>query len=146
VAGAWSDEAGERIAQVSARLGLQRGFVVHGSDGLGELTVTGTSTVFSVHEDVVDRLTLHPRDFGLDVHPLKEIEGGDATVNRAIAESVLEGKKGAPRDVVVMNAALALVAAGRTRDYRTAAEQAASAIDSGTAQWKLVQLRAAMGV
>jgi anthranilate phosphoribosyltransferase len=144
VAGTWSDDAAEMIAEVSARLGLQRGFVVHGSDGLAELTVTGTSTVFSIHDGVVDRLTVHPRDFGLEVRSADEIEGGDAAVNRAIAESVLAGQQGAARDVVVMNAALALVAAGRTPDYRAAAEEAAEAIDSGTAQWKLVQLRAAM--
>ena len=146
VAGTWSDDAAERIARVSARLGLQRGFVVHGSDGLAELTVTGPSTVFSVCDGVVGRLTLHPRDFGLEVHSVEEIEGGDATVNRAIAESVLGGQKSAARDVVVMNAALALVAAGRSGDYRVAAEEAAASIDSGTAQWKLVQLRAAMDV
>jgi anthranilate phosphoribosyltransferase len=102
--------------------------------------------VFSIHDGVVDRLTVHPRDFGLDVRSADEIEGGDAVINRAIAESVLGGKRGAARDVVVMNAALALVAAGRTGDYRAAAEEAAEAIDSGIAQWKLVQLRAAMDV
>ena len=144
VAGTWSDDAAERIAQVSARLGLQRGFVVHGSDGLGELTVTGTSTAFSIHNGVVDRLTLHPRDFGLAVHPAAEIEGGDAERNRAIAESILAGEKGAPRDIVIMNAALAIIAAGKASRYTEAAAQAAESIDSGTSHWKLVQLRAAM--
>jgi anthranilate phosphoribosyltransferase len=146
VAGTWSEEAAERIAQVSARLGLKRGFVVHGSDGLGELTTTGTSAAFSIHEGVVDRLTLHPRDFGLNVSSSAEIEGGDAARNRTIAESVLAGDKGAPRDIVVMNAALALVAAGKAADYKDGAEQAAASIDTGTAHWKLVQLRAAMAM
>jgi anthranilate phosphoribosyltransferase len=144
VAGTWSDEAAEKIALVSARLGLRRGFVVHGSDGLGELTVTGTSTVFSIHDGVVDRLTLHPRDFGLPVSAAADIQGADVARNKAIAESVLGCEKSPARDIVVMNAALAIVAAGLDEGYRPAAERAAESIDAGTAQWKLVQLRAAM--
>ena len=142
VAGTWSDDAAEMIAQVSARLGLQRGFVVHGSDGLGELTITGASTVFSIQNGAVSRLTLRPGDFGLDVQPAAGIAGGDARQNRAIAERVLAGQKGAPRDIVIMNAALALIAAGKCANYLQAAAAAAESIDSGAAQEKLVQLRA----
>ena len=70
--------------------------------------------------------------------------GGDADRNRQVAEGVLEGKKGAPRDIVVMNAALALMSAGRALGYDDGARLAAQSIDSGAARWKLVQLRAAM--
>ena len=144
VAGTWSDAAAEMIAQVSARLGLQRGYVVHGSDGLGELTITAASTVFSIHNGVVDRLTLRPQDFELEPRAATEIEGGDAERNRGIAESILAGDKGAPRDIVLMNAGLALMAAGKCTGYLQAAAAAAESIDTGAAHWKLVQLRAAM--
>jgi len=105
------------------------------------LTITGSSTVFSVERESVERLTLAPEDFGLDRQPLAAIQGGDAARNREIAESVLEGRPGAARDIVLMNSALALIAAGRTRNYRDAVEIAAESIDSGAARSRLDQLR-----
>jgi anthranilate phosphoribosyltransferase len=141
VAGTWSEAAAEKVAGALARLGVGRAFVVHGSDGLGELTITGSSTVFSVECESVERLTLAPEDFGLDRQPLAAIQGGDAARNREIAESVLEGRPGAARDIVLMNSALALIAAGRTQDYREAAAIAAESIDSGAARSRLDQLR-----
>jgi len=140
VAGTWSDDAAEKIAKALARLGLQRGFVVHGSDGLGELTIAGHSTVFSIGDGPVERRTLTPEDFGLEIQPLGEIRGGDIEKNKAIAESVLAGEKGVARDIVLMNAALALHAAG-AKDLIEAMERAAESIDSGAAAAKLNQLR-----
>jgi anthranilate phosphoribosyltransferase len=141
VVGTWSDDAAEKIAGALARLGTRRALVVHGSDGLGELTITGTSIVFAVEAGRVERLTVSPEDFGVGRHPHKSIAGGDAERNHQIAESVLSGAKGAPRDVVLMNAGIALLAAGIAKDYREGAERAAESIDSGAALRKLQLLR-----
>src|SRR5690242_6535391 len=142
VAGTWSDEAAEKIAGAMARLGAVRAYVVHGSDGLGELTVTGPSAVFAVQHGTVSRIEVSPADFGLKEHPGEAIAGGDATQNRDIAESILNGESGAPRDIVLMNAALALVAADKASDFREAVIRAEESIDSGAARAKLNQLRA----
>lgn len=141
VAGTWSDDAASKIAGALARLGLQRGYVVHGSDGLGELTLAGPSTVFYVHGGDVERLTLSPEDFGLAIGSLEAIHGGEIGRNRAIAESVLRGEKGAARDVVLINAALALHTARPEWGLIEALEWAAESIDSGAAGRKLQRLR-----
>jgi anthranilate phosphoribosyltransferase len=145
VAGTWSDEAAEKIAGAMARLGSDRGYVVHGSDGLGELTVTGPSTVFAIRHGAVSRIELSPADFGLSVQSGDGIRGGDIEINRAIAVSVLDGDPGAPRDIVLMNAALALVAAGKAVDFREGIARAAESIDSGAAKDKLNRLRELVG-
>jgi anthranilate phosphoribosyltransferase len=141
VCGTWSDEAAGKIAGALALLGLERGFVVHGSDGLGEVTITGPSTVFSVRGGTVERMTVTPEQFGFEPQPGEAILGGDAEVNRAIAESILRGDRGAARDIVLMNAALALIAAEKTGDFKEGAAIAAESIDSGAARAKLNQLR-----
>jgi len=146
VAGTWSDEAAEKIAGAMARLGSHRAYVVHGSDGLGELTITGPSTVFAVQHGAVSRMELSPSDFGLERQPgdggiLGGIRGGDVEQNRAIAESILNGERGPARDIVLMNAALALVAAGKASDFREGVMRAEESIDSGAARGKLNQLR-----
>jgi anthranilate phosphoribosyltransferase len=141
VAGTWSDEAAEKIAGAMARLGSLRAFVVHGSDGLGELTITGPSAVFAVQHGGVSRMELSPADFGLRQQPGDGILGGDVEQNRAIAESILNGERGPARDIVLMNAALALVAAGKIQDFRDGVMRAEESIDSGSARGKLNQLR-----
>ncbi len=144
VTGTWSDEAAEKIAGALARLGLERGYVVHGSDGLGELTVTGPALVFDVRSGTLSRLTLAPEDFGLPRHPFEKLLGGDAARNRAMIEAILAGERGAPRDIVLMNSALALVAAGKANDWKSGVDLAAESIDSGAANAKLAALREAM--
>jgi anthranilate phosphoribosyltransferase len=141
VAGTWSDEAAEKIAGAMARLGCLRAYVVHGSDGLGELTITGSSTVFRVENGTVSRIELMPEDFGLQIQGKAAIQGGDVECNRAIAEAVLEGEPGPARDIVLMNAALALIAASGVPDFREAMGKARESIDSGAARSKLNQLR-----
>jgi anthranilate phosphoribosyltransferase len=141
VAGTWSEEAAEKIGGAMARLGAVRAYAVHGSDGLGELTITGPSTVFAVQHGTVSRVTVSPPDFGLKEHPAESIAGGDAAQNRAIAESILNGESGAPRDIVLMNAALALVAAEKASDFREGVMRAEESIDSGAARAKLNHLR-----
>jgi anthranilate phosphoribosyltransferase len=146
VCGTWSEEAAEKIAGALGLLGLERGFVVHGSDGLGEMTITGPSTVYSIRQGMVKKMTLAPSDFGIDDQPGAEaLLGGDAQRNRAIAESILSGNKGPARDVVVVNAGLAIVAAGIASGFREGAAMAAESIDSGAARRKLARLRLATG-
>ncbi len=140
VAGTWSEEAARKIAGALARLGLQRGYVVHGSDGLGEVTITGPSTVFLICDRAVERLTLSPEDFGFDPQAPETIRGGDIGQNKAIAESVLRGEKSPARDIVVINAALALHTAKPSVNLRDAAAEAAESIDSGAALNKLHRL------
>jgi len=141
VAGTWSDEAAEKIAGAMARLGSVRAYVVHGSDGLGELTLGGPSTVFAVQHGAVSRTDVLPGDFGLKEQPSSAIPGGDAQLNRAIAESILNGESSAARDIVLMNSALALVAAEKAADFREGVARAEESIDSGAAREKLTQLR-----
>src|SRR5665213_1995081 len=141
VFGTWSDEAAGKIAGALALLGIDRAFVVHGSDGLGEVTITGPSTVFSVRDNAVDRFTIAPRDFGFEPRDIAGVRGGNAETNRAIAESILAGEPGAPREIVLINAAVALVAAGKAMDFREGCARAAESIDSGAASRKLTQLR-----
>jgi anthranilate phosphoribosyltransferase len=141
VAGTWSDETAEKIAGAMARLGSHRAFVVHGSDGLGELTITGPSTVFAVQHGAVSRLELSPEDFGLKQRPGESIAGGDVQQNSAVAESILRGEHGPARDIVLMNAALALVAASGASDFREGVTRAEESIDSGAARDKLNRLR-----
>jgi anthranilate phosphoribosyltransferase len=141
LAGAWSESAAERIAGALARLGLRRGFVVHGCDGLDELTITGPSIVFSVGNGDVQRHVITPEDFGLERASKDAIRGGDVQRNREFAQSVLAGERGPARDVVLLNAALALVAAERVSDYGGAIEAAENSIDSGRASAKLEALR-----
>lgn len=141
VAGTWSVEAAEMIAGASARLGLQRGFVVHGDDGMGEVTISAPTTVFSIRNGSVEKLRLTPEDFGFEMQPLEAIKGGDVAYNKAITEAVLKGQQGAPRDTVVMNAAMGIIAAGKTESWREAAGLAATSIDSGAALRALDELR-----
>ncbi len=135
--GTGSAAVAEKLANALVLLGLQRGFVVSGSDGLGEVTVTGPSTVFSIANGQAEKLTLTPADFGLPVSPLEALGGGDRETNRAIIEAVLGGETGARRDIVVMNAALALIAAGKAAGWHDGARLAEATIDSGAALAKV---------
>ncbi|MEP6714369.1 MAG: anthranilate phosphoribosyltransferase [Terriglobia bacterium] len=141
VSGTWSDEAAGKIAGAMARLGLRRGYVAHGSDGLGEVTITGPSTVFEVRDGQVSQTTVTPEDFGLRVQSGESLQGGDAERNRAIAEAIFAGERGGPRDIVLVNSALALIVAGKASSYKDGAALAAESIDSGAARLKLIELR-----
>ncbi len=141
VTGTWSDEAAEMIAGACAKLGLERGFVVHSDDGMGEVSIAAPTTVFAIRDGAVERLRLTPQHFGFHFQPLDAIRGGDVAYNKAIAEAVLHGQHGAPRDTVIMNAALGLIAAEKTESWQEAAAIAAQAIDSGAAIKALEDLR-----
>src|SRR5689334_4779377 len=142
IAGAPSDHAAELIAGALARLGLRRGFVVHGSDGLDEITTTGPTLAFEIRDGAVERRTLTPSDFGVPTARPEQLKGGDAVCNLAIAESVFSGEHGACRDIVIANAAAAFVAAGRAATFIEGAAIAAESIDSGAAREKARALAA----
>lgn len=118
-------------------LGLHRALVVHGSDGLDEITITGPTRIAEVREGQVRTYEVTPEEFGLERAPLNDIFGGDAVLNAQLIRGVLEGKQSARRDVVLLNAAAALVAAGKADHLRDAVPLAATAIDSGAAATKL---------
>ncbi len=121
-------------------LGTHRAFVVHGLDGLDEITITGATRVAEVREGLVHSYEITPEEFDLNRAPLEELSGGDAKTNAEIVRAILSGEKSAKRDIVLMNAAAALVAAGKTEHLREAASIAAASIDSGVAARKLENL------
>jgi anthranilate phosphoribosyltransferase len=140
LAGAPSPHAAELIAGALAALGLERGFVVHGSDGLDEITTTGPTLAFEICRGEVQRRTLLPGDFGIQTARLEDLKGGDRQRNCAIAWAVLEGARGPQRDVVLVNAAAALVAGGKAHDFLEGVALSAAAIDSGAARAKAAEL------
>jgi anthranilate phosphoribosyltransferase len=142
IVGAPSAAAARLMAQALAQLGLYRGFVVHGSDGLDEITTTGPTLVLEIASGAVREYTVTPDDFGLPAASAEDLRGGDAETNDRIAREILAGVRGPRRDIVLANAAAALVAAGKARDFREGVALAADSIDSGAARRKLEELAA----
>ena len=140
--GAPSEEAAELMAQALAALGLPRGFVVHGSDGLDEITTTGATLVYEIRAGDVERRSITPEDFGVAPASAEDLKGGDAADNAGIVRAVLSGAAGPQRDIVLVNASAALVAAGQVQDFSAGLRVAAAAIDSGAARNKLERLAA----
>ena len=140
VVGVYSADLVEKLAEALSMLGLHRALVVHGSDGLDEITITGPTRVAELRDGQVHTYEVTPEEFGLQRATLDEISGGDATRNASLIREVLEGKKSARRDVVLLNAAAALVAAGRADHMRDALPLVVKAIDSGMAAGKLSAL------
>jgi anthranilate phosphoribosyltransferase len=128
------------LSRCLQRLGVRRAWVVHGS-GLDEMSLCGPTEVAAVEGGEVRTFTVRPEDAGLSACPPQALRGGDAQANAAIARSVLEGGRGPARDVVVFNAAAALVLAGRAGDLREAASAAGRAIDQGAAAALLQKVR-----
>jgi anthranilate phosphoribosyltransferase len=129
------------LAEVLNRLGSRSAFVVYGEDCLDEISITGRTFVSELKNNQVSTYTIEPEDFGLSRASLDAIRGGDANENAQIVLEVLQGEPGARRDIVLLNAAAALVAAGRSDDFTEGIMQAAEAIDSGAAMKKLEALR-----
>ena len=137
IVGVYSLDLVEKVAEALSMLGTHRAFVVHGLDGLDEITITGPTRVAEVREGSVRTFEVTPEEFGLSRAPLEAITGGDAAENAAIVQKVLSGEKSPRRDVVLMNAAAALVAAGKADVMNEAIPFAARSIDSGAALSKL---------
>ena len=138
--GAPSMPAAELMAGALAALGLHRGFVVHGSDGLDEITTTGPTVAFEIQQGTVRRLTIDPEDFGVPRAAAADLKGGDRQSSCDIARAILEGERGPKRDIVLINAAAALVASAKAADFREGMSMAAESIDRGAARQKAEQL------
>ncbi len=133
VVGVPRPELTEFLARCLGRLGVRRAWVVHGS-GLDELTLSGPTRVSALEDGVVRTFTMTPADAGLEARPPEAVQGGEARENAAIAREVLDGAPGPRRDVVVLNAAAALVVAGRAGDLRDGVRAAGRALDDGAAR------------
>ncbi len=140
LAGAPSEHAAELIAGALAALGLQRGFVVHGSDGLDEITTTGPTLAFEIRNGQVEQRILEPADFAVRRAEPGELEGGSGERNCQIARAVLAGARGPQRDIVLVNAAAALVAAGKVETFLEGMAIGTVSIDSGAARGKVEEL------
>jgi len=140
--GAPSARSAELMAGALAGLGLVHGFVVHGSDGLDEITTTGPTLAFEVVRGAVERRELQPEDFGVPRASASDLHGGDLETNCTIARKILAGERGPRRDIVLVNAAAALVAAGKAANFQEGVQIAAEAIDSGAAEAKVAALAA----
>jgi len=142
VVGVYALDMVEKLAEALSMLGLHRALVVHGLDGLDEITITGPTRVAEARDGIVRTFEVDPEEFGMTRARLEDISGGDAADNAAIVREVLAGKKSPRRDVVLLNSAAALVAAGRVDHLADGIPVAAQSIDSGAAAAKLVALAA----
>jgi len=140
--GASSAHAAELMASVLARLGLARASVVHGSDGLDEITTTGPTLAFEVSDSAITRRSFAPEDFGVERASIETLRGGDGEENAAITRAILAGEAGPKRDIVLVNASAALVVAAVAADFREGVAIAARSIDSGAARRKAEELAA----
>jgi anthranilate phosphoribosyltransferase len=127
----------EPIAEALNALGSEKAWVVHGSDGLDEITTSGPTRVAALENGAVTTFDVSPDDAGLSRHPTSALAGGDAEANAAALRRVLDGERGAYRDVAILNAAATLVVAGRAETLERGAKLAAGAIDSGAAYSRL---------
>jgi anthranilate phosphoribosyltransferase len=124
----------EPIAHVLGQLGAERAWVVHGADGLDELSTTGPSDVAELRDGRVRTFQVSPEQAGLPRARRDDLKGGDATTNADALRALLDGVRGPYRDIVVLNAAAALIVAGRVDDLEAGAARATEAIDSGAAK------------
>ena len=135
--GAPSSKAAGIMAEALQQLGTKHSFVVHGgvseTAGLDEISTVGSTDVFEVHDGRVEKHVWTPEDFGIQRAKLADLAGGDAAENAEIIRSILAGVPGARRDIVLINAAAALLACGRASGMRDAVQMAAESIDSGRA-------------
>ncbi len=140
VLGVYREDLVEPLALVLKKLGCKSGFVVFGRDGMDEITLTGETLIAEISREGVSLRTITPEELGFSRCQPGDLRGGDAVGNARIVRSILEGEKGPKRDVVLLNAAYALVAAGKAPDPAEGIRLAAEAIDSGLALAKLEEL------
>lgn len=138
--GVYDSALTEALAGVLGQLGSERALVVHGSDGLDEITLTGPTQVSELRDGSVSTRQIDPRDFGLQLAPAEALQGGDAAYNARILREVLDGREGPRRDVVLINAAAAIAVGGRAEDTTAGLELARASIDSGRARQVLDRL------
>jgi anthranilate phosphoribosyltransferase len=140
VVGVYSVDLVEKLAEALSTLGLHRAMVVHGLDGLDEITITGPTRIAEVREGAVRSYEVTPEEFGMKRASIEDISGGDAAANAAIIREILSGKHSPRRDVVLLNSAAALVVAGKADHLAQAMPLAAKSIDTGAAASKLEAL------
>ncbi len=138
--GAFSRELIRPMAETLGVLGSERAWLVHGSDGTDELTITGVSWVAALEDEAVKEVELHPEDAGLPEHPFDDIVGGTPEENSVAFRALLDGEHSAYRDAVLLNSAAALVVADAASDLREGVAMAAESIDSGKAKEKIAAL------
>jgi anthranilate phosphoribosyltransferase len=139
--GAFTRDLIRPMAETLGQLGSERAWLVHGSDGTDELTITGVSWVSALERDgTVKDVELHPEDAGLPVHPFEDIVGGTPEDNANALRALLDGAQSAYRDAVLLNSAAALVVADAASDLREGVEKARESIDSGAAKGKVAAL------
>jgi len=140
VMGVYREDLVEKLAGVLLRLGCKHGFVVHGRDGMDEITLTGETAAAEVTTDGVRLFTIFPEEYGFSRCSMQSLRGGDATANAAIVRSILQGEQGARRDIVLINAAYGLLAAGYCQSSQEGINLASQALDTGTAFDRLEKL------
>lgn len=138
--GVYDSALTEALAGVLGQLGSERALVVHGSDGLDEITLTGPTQVSELRDGRVSTRQIDPRDFGLQLAPAEALQGGNAAYNARILREVLDGREGPRRDVVLINAAAAIAVGGQAEDTTAGLELARASIDSGRARQALDRL------
>ena len=133
-------ELTELVARALALLGSARAWVVHGADGLDEISTTGYSKISECRDGLVNTFYVHPSDYGLAKAQLFELQGGDASANAQAVKRLLAGERGAPRDIVLLNAGAALFVAGSAASVQDGIRVATEAVDSGRAAGTLAKL------
>jgi anthranilate phosphoribosyltransferase len=141
VLGVFSPQIIDLMAATLVELDVTRAFVIHGAGGLDEISLAGETLVAEVHAGEVRRYAVTPEDFGVAPSPIEAIRGGSPAENAAILQSIFAGELGPRRDIVVVNSAAGLVAAGLAENFKEGAELAAKTLSSGAAQEKLAELR-----
>jgi len=140
VLGVFSPDVLTLVAETLAELGITRAFVLHGAGGLDEVSLSGETQIAEVREQSITYFTVSPSDFGLEPAPREALRGGTPQENAALLRRIFQGEPGAPHDVVVMNAAAALVVSGVAENFLAGAQLADRAVSSGAALEKLQQL------
>ncbi|NQW01602.1 MAG: anthranilate phosphoribosyltransferase [Rhodospirillales bacterium] len=138
--GVYAKELAQPMARTLQNLGCEATWVVHGSDGLDELTTTGPSHVVALKDGQISEFEVAPKDAGLPTASAADLKGGDAQVNGAALRAVLAGEQGPYRDIVLFNAAASLIVAGVVDDLKQGVAMAAAAIDAGKAKAALAKM------
>ncbi|MCP9626822.1 anthranilate phosphoribosyltransferase [Rhodopseudomonas palustris] len=138
--GVFSRQWVQPLAQVLKNLGSEAIWVVHGSDGLDEITLSGPTAVAQLKDGEITSFEISPEDAGLSRAPAEALKGGDAEANAVALRAVLEGMPGPYRDVAVLNAAATLIVAGKAQDLKQGVALATQSIDSGAAEARLKKL------
>jgi anthranilate phosphoribosyltransferase len=140
LAGVFEAARTEMMAATLQAVGARRVYVVAGSDGIDEITISGPTRLSEANGAAVQSRDVHPEEFGVPRATLDQIQGGDAAANARLLTAVLQGERGPYRDVVLANAAAAFTVAGKAKDFPEGVERAAEALDSGAALGKLKAL------